>query len=57
MGKTKQFFKRIEKFFVRRKQQFIVHYLLHHAGGKELFERYTGNYRQTYEPITTTSPI
>lgn len=57
MGKTKQFFKRIEKFFVRRKQQFIVHYLLHHAGGKELIERYTGNYRQAHEPITTTSPI
>ncbi len=57
MGKTKTFFKGIERFFVRRKQQFIVHYLLRYAGGKELIEQYTCNYRQTHEPITSTSPI
>ena len=34
MGKIKRFFKHIEKFFVRRKQQLIMHHLLYHAGGK-----------------------
>lgn len=56
MSKTKRFFKGIEKFFVRRKQQFIVYYLMHHAGGKELIERYK-NYRPSHESITATSPI
>ena len=45
MGKIKRFFKHIEKFFVRRKQQLIMHHLLYHAGGKELIARYTRNYQ------------
>ena len=57
MGKIKRFFKHIEKFFVRRKQQLIMHHLLYHAGGKELIARYTRNYQPVYEPITETSPI
>ena len=57
MGKIKRFFKHIEKFFVRRKQQLIMHHLLYHAGGKELIARYTRDYQPVYEPITETSPI
>ena len=57
MGKIKRFFKHIEKFFVRRKQQLIMHHLLYRAGGKELIARYTRNYQPVYEPITETSPI
>ena len=57
MGKIKRFFKHIEKFFVRRKQQLIMHHLLYRAGGKELIARYTRNYQPVYEPITETSQI
>ena len=57
MGKIKRFFKHIEKFFVRRKQQLIMHHLLYRAGGKELIARYTRDYLPAYEPITGSSPI
>ena len=58
MGKTKDFFKRVERFLARRKQQAIVYYLLRHAGGKELIARYNAEgYRMPQAPITGTSPI
>lgn len=57
MSKAKKFFKRIEKFFVRCKQKFIVHYLLHHARGNELTEQYTQHFTDEQNPITATSPI
>lgn len=57
MDKVKRFLKRIEKFFIGCKQQFIMHYLLCHAGGKELIRQYTQNRPLSHHVITATSPI
>ncbi len=57
MGKVKAFFKRIEKFFNTCKQRFIVYYLMNHAGGKELVDRYRNFPTTGKNPITETSPI
>lgn len=53
----KQYLKKIERFLVRSKQKFIVHYLLCHAGGKQLIEQYTRSGHLSNEKITPTSPI
>ncbi len=57
MAAIKRFFKRIERFIVTCKQRFIVHYLLEHAGGKELIRQYTQGYSPSRQPISATSPI
>lgn len=54
--KIKKFFKRIEGFFVRIKQRYIVHHLLK-TGGQEIIAQYRQHTNKTCEPINTESPI
>ena len=55
--KIKQFFKPIERFFARCKQQFIIQYLLHRADGRQLIKKYRDQSLEEAEAITATSPI
>lgn len=50
--KIKKFFKRIEGFFVRIKQRYIVHHLLK-TGGQEIIAQYRQHTNKTCEPINT----
>lgn len=58
MGKVKSFFKSVERFVARRKQQAIMHYLLHRAGGKDVVARHAGKpCAPAGETVTATSPV
>lgn len=54
---AKRFFKAIEGYFVRRKQQRIVRLLLDKCDGRELVARYAAQPADNWQPIGETSPL